>query len=149
GARRARGRGAEALSPRWRIAMIAVAVRFLLVFLVSFSATAQNFPSRPIRIIVPFPVGGIADIYSRLVGNRWTELWGQPVVIENRTGAGGNIGADMVAKAAPDGYTIGIGSLGTHAVNVHLFSRMPFDPVRDFTPVVFLLEAEGLLVLHP
>jgi tripartite-type tricarboxylate transporter receptor subunit TctC len=94
-------------------------------------------------------VGGVADIYSRLVGNRWTELWGQPVVIENRTGAGGNIGADMVAKAAPDGYTIGIGSLGTHAVNVHLFSRMPFDPVRDFAPVVFLLEAEGLLVLHP
>ena len=71
------------------------------------------------------------------------------MVIENRTGAGGNIGADMVAKAAPDGYTIGIGSLGTHAVNVHLFSKMPFDPVRDFAPVVFLLEAEGLLVLHP
>jgi tripartite-type tricarboxylate transporter receptor subunit TctC len=129
--------------------MTAFAFRFLILFLVSFSVTAQNYPSKPIKIIVPFPVGGIADIYSRLVGNRWTELWGQPVVIENRTGAGGNIGADMVAKAAPDGYTIGIGSLGTHAVNVHLFSRMPFDPVRDFTPVVFLLEAEGLLVLHP
>jgi tripartite-type tricarboxylate transporter receptor subunit TctC len=129
--------------------MTAFVLRFLLFFLVSLSVNAQNFPSKPIRIIVPFPVGGIADIYSRLVGNRWTELWGQPVVIENRTGAGGNIGADMVAKAAPDGYTIGIGSLGTHAVNVHLFSRMPFDPVRDFAPVVFLLEAEGLLVLHP
>jgi tripartite-type tricarboxylate transporter receptor subunit TctC len=129
--------------------MTAFAVRFLMFFLVSFSVTAQNFPSKPVKIIVPFPVGGIADIYSRLVGNRWTEAWGQPVVIENRTGAGGNIGADMVAKAAPDGYTIGIGSLGTHAVNVSLFSRMPYDPVRDFAPVVFLLEAEGLLVLHP
>ncbi len=106
--------------------------------------SAQQYPSKSIKIIVPFPVGGIADIYSRLVGNRWTEAWGQPVVIENRTGAGGNIGADMVAKAAPDGYTLGIGSLGTHAVNVALFSKMPFDPVRDFAPVVF-----GLLVLHP
>ena len=94
-------------------------------------------------------MGGIADIYSRLIGNRWTEAWGQPVVIENRTGAGGNIGADLVAKAAPDGYTIGIGSIGTHAVNVTLFSKMPFDPVRDFAPIALLLEAEGLLVLHP
>jgi len=129
--------------------MTAFAFRFLMIFLVASSAGAQTYPSKPIKIIVPFPVGGIADIYSRLVGNRWTELWGQPVVIENRTGAGGNIGADMVAKAAPDGYTIGIGSIGTHAVNVALFSKMPFDPVRDFAPVVFLLEAEGLLVLHP
>ena len=129
--------------------MSACIFRFLMVFLVSLSAAAQNYPSKPIRIIVPFPVGGIADIYSRLIGNRWTELWGQPVVIENRTGAGGNIGADMVAKAAPDGYTLGIGSLGTHAVNVTLFAKMPFDPVRDFAPITLLLEAEGLLVLHP
>ena len=129
--------------------MIAFAFRFLMVFLVSLSASAQNYPSKPIRIIVPFPVGGIADIYSRLVGNRWTEAWGQPVVIENRTGAGGNIGADMVAKAVPDGYTLGIGSIGTHAVNVTLFSKMPFDPVRDFAPITLLLEAEGLLTLHP
>ena len=124
-------------------------IRFLILFLVSFSVTAQNYPSKPIKIIVPFPVGGIADIYSRLIGNRWTEAWGQPVVIENRTGAGGNIGADLVAKAAPDGYTLGIGSLGTHAVNVTLFSKMPFDPVRDFAPICLALEAEGLLVLHP
>ena len=109
--------------------------RFLLISLVSFGALAQNYPSKPIRIIVPFPVGGIADIYSRLVGNRLTELWGQPVLIENRTGAGGNIGADLVAKAAPDGYTIGIGSIGTHAVNVALFSKMPYDPVKDFAPI--------------
>ena len=123
--------------------------RFLVVFLVSFAASAQTYPSKPIKIIVPFPVGGVADIYSRLVGNRWTEAWGQPVVVENRTGAGGNIGADLVAKAPPDGYTLGIGSLGTHAVNVALFSKMPFDPVHDFAPICLLLEAEGLLVLHP
>jgi len=124
-------------------------VRFLLAFLVSFSASAQNYPSKPVKIVVPFPVGGIADLYSRLIGNRWTEAWGQPVVVENRTGAGGNIAADLVAKSAPDGYTLVMGSLGTHAVNVNLFSKMPFDPVRDFAPICLTLEAEGLLALHP
>jgi tripartite-type tricarboxylate transporter receptor subunit TctC len=123
--------------------------RLLMVFVVSFSAIAQNYPSKPIRIIVPFPVGGIADLYSRLIGNRWTEVWGQPVVVENRTGAGGNIAADLVAKSAPDGYTLVMGSLGTHAVNVSLFSKLPFDPVRDFAPIALALEAEGLLALHP
>src|SRR6185503_6069386 len=91
----------------------------------------------------------IADIYSRIVAARLTEAWGQPVVVDNRTGAGGNIGADLVAKSAPDGYTIGIGSIGTHAVNVTLFSRMPYDAVKDFAPIALLLEAEGLLVVHP
>ena len=126
-------------------------VAFFLALLFCAPVLAQPYPpypSKPIRIIAPFPVGGIADIYSRLIGNRWTEAWGQPVVVENRTGAGGNIGADLVAKAAPDGYTLGIGSLGTHAVNVTLFAKMPFDPVRDFAPICLALEAEGLLVVH-
>ncbi len=115
---------------------------------ISFPSQAQQYPARPIKIIVPFPVGGIADLYSRLIGNRWSELWGQPVVVENRTGAGGNIAAEMVAKSAPDGYTLVMGSLGTHAVNVSLFSKLSFDPVRDFAPVALALEAEGLLVVH-
>jgi tripartite-type tricarboxylate transporter receptor subunit TctC len=113
-------------------------------------APAQTaYPSKPIRIIVPFPAGGIADIYARLIGTRLTQAWGQPVVVENRTGAGGNIGADAVAKSPPDGYTLGMGSVGTHAVNVSLFSKMPYDPVRDFAPIALVLEAEGLLVVHP
>ena len=128
-------------------------IRFFLALLLSigvpFLCTAQQYPSKPIRIMVPFPVGGIADIYSRLIGNRWSELWGQPVLVENRTGAGGNIAAEMVARSAPDGYTLVMGSLGTHAVNVTLFSKLPFDPVRDFAPVALALEAEGLLVVHP
>jgi tripartite-type tricarboxylate transporter receptor subunit TctC len=123
--------------------------RLVMVFAVSLSAWAQGYPSKPIKIIVPFPVGGIADLYSRMIGSRWTELWGQPVLVENRTGAGGNIAAEMVAKSAPDGYTLVMGSLGTHAVNVSLFSRLPFDPVRDFAPVALALEAEGLLAVHP
>jgi tripartite-type tricarboxylate transporter receptor subunit TctC len=129
--------------------MLRFVLGIVLALGICIPCSAQQYPSKPIKIIVPFPVGGIADIYSRLIGNRWSELWGQPVLIENRTGAGGNIGADLVAKAAPDGYTIGIGSIGTHAVNVALFSKMPFDPVRDFAPITLLLEAEGLLVLHP
>jgi tripartite-type tricarboxylate transporter receptor subunit TctC len=112
-------------------------------------ATAQPYPGKSIRIIVPFPAGGIADVYARLIGSRVTEAWGQPVVVENRTGAGGNIGADAVAKSAPDGYTLAMGSLGTHAVNVSLFAKMPYDPVRDFAPIALVLEAEGLLVVHP
>src|SRR3954452_3225949 len=110
-------------------------MKFLFAFLVAFAvlpATAQQYPSKPIRIIVPFPVGGIADIYTRIIGGKLTEAWGQPVLVENRTGAGGNIGADLVAKSAPDGYTLGIGTVGTHAVNVTLFSKMPYDPVADF-----------------
>ena len=116
---------------------------------ISFASQAQQYPAKPIRIIVPFPVGGIADIYSRLIGNRWTELWGQPVLVENRTGAGGNIGADLVAKSAPDGYTLGIGSIGTHAVNLSLFSKLPYDPLRDFAPISLVVDAEGLLAVHP
>jgi tripartite-type tricarboxylate transporter receptor subunit TctC len=123
--------------------------RCIALFFIVFGAQAQSFPSKPIRLIVPFPVGGIADIYSRLVGARMTEAWGQPVLIENRTGAGGNIGADLVAKAAPDGYTIGIGSIGTHAVNVTLFSKMPYDAVKDFAPIALLVDADGLLAVHP
>jgi tripartite-type tricarboxylate transporter receptor subunit TctC len=121
----------------------------LLILLFPLTALAQSYPSKPVRVIVPFPVGGIADIYSRIVAAKLTETWGQAVVVENRTGAGGNIGADLVAKAPPDGYTIGIGSIGTHAVNPTLFARMPYDAVNDFAPIALLLEAEGLLVVHP
>ena len=112
-------------------------------------AAAQHYPAKSVRIIVPFPAGGIADLYARLIGTRVGESWGQPVVVENRTGAGGNIGADAVAKSPPDGYTLAMGSFGTHAVNVSLFAKMPYDPVRDFAPIAHVLEAEGLLVVHP
>ena len=124
---------------------------FLLVsvLLASFCASAQPYPSKPIRVVVPFAAGGIADIYARLIGARVTESWGQAVVVENRTGAGGNIGADAVAKSAPDGYTLVMSALGPHAVNVSLFSKMPYDPVKDFAAIALVLEAEGLLVVHP
>ncbi len=122
---------------------------FVLMLVISASAFAQAYPAKPIKIVVPFPAGGIADLYGRVIGARLSDGWGQPVVVENRTGAGGNLGADAVAKSAPDGYTLVMGTFGTHAVNVSLFSSMPYDPVRDFTPIVLVLEAEGLLVVHP
>src|ERR671910_1428262 len=127
-------------------------MRFLLTLVLAalpLFAAAQPYPSKPVRIIVNFPAGGIADLYARIIGAKVQESWGQPVVIENRTGAGGNIGAEAVAKSAPDGYTLNMSAIGPHAVNVSLFSKMPYDPVKDFAPVALVLEAEGLLVVHP
>ena len=125
-----------------------------LVLIIAFAllplvATAQPYPSKPIRSIVNFPAGGVADIYARIIGAKVQESWGQPVVVENRTGGGGNIGADAVAKSAPDGYTLNMSAIGPHAVNVSLFSKMPYDPVKDFAAIALVLEAEGLLVVHP
>jgi tripartite-type tricarboxylate transporter receptor subunit TctC len=113
------------------------------------AADAPGYPNKPVRIVVPFPPGGIADVMSRVFGQKFTDSWNQPVVVENRTGAGGNIGADIVAKSPPDGYTLVMGTIGTHAVNVSLFSKLPYDPVKDFAPVALVVEADGLLVLHP
>ncbi len=130
------------------VGCIAIALGAALTSL-SQPAAAQAYPAKPVRIIVNFPAGGIADIYARVIGVRVQEAWGQPVVIENRTGAGGNIGAEAVAKSAPDGYTLNMSAVGPHAVNVSLFAKLPYDPVRDFSPIALVLEAEGLLVLHP
>lgn len=115
----------------------------------SAAALAQPYPSKPVRIIVNFPAGGVADVYARIIGAKVQEAWGQPVVIENRTGAGGNIGAEAVAKSPPDGYTLNMSAIGPHAVNVSLSSKLPYDPVKDFAAVALVLEAEGLLVVHP
>jgi tripartite-type tricarboxylate transporter receptor subunit TctC len=110
---------------------------------------AQPYPAKPIRIICAFPVGGIADIYGRIIAAKLAEIWGQPIVIDTRAGAGGVIAAEAGAKAAPDGYTLVMGSVGTHAVNVSLFTKLPYDAVKDFSPIALVLEAEGLLVVHP
>ena len=121
----------------------------LILLAVATLASAQPYPAKPIRIIVNFPAGGVADIYARIVATKTQEAWGQPVVVENRTGAGGNIGAEAVARSAPDGYTLNMSAIGPHAVNVSLFSKLPYDPVKDFAAIVLVLEAEGLLVVHP
>src|SRR6266850_321059 len=119
------------------------------VLLAAPACAQQSYPQKPIRYIVPFPAGGIADMFARIIGGRLSEAWGQPVVVENRAGAGGNIGADLVAKSAPDGYTILMGSIGTQAVNASLYRNMPYDSAKDFTAIALVIEAESLLALHP
>ncbi len=112
------------------------------------SAQTSAYPSKPIRIMVPYAVGGIADNIARVIGQKLTDAWGQPVVIENRAGAGGNIGTSIVAGSVPDGYTLVMGNIGTHAVNQYLVKNMPFDPIKDFVPIVHVLDLEGLLVVN-
>jgi tripartite-type tricarboxylate transporter receptor subunit TctC len=135
--------------PNQRALLAALAVLVGVTASASALAQAASYPNRPIRIVVPFPVGGIADTFSRTIGIKLTEVWGQPVVVENKTGAGGNIGAELVAKSAPDGYTLVMGNIGSHAVNVSLFKNIPFDPIKDFVPIAHVLDAEGLLVVNP
>jgi tripartite-type tricarboxylate transporter receptor subunit TctC len=112
-------------------------------------AQAVGYPNRPLKIVVPFATGGIADSFARAIGAKLGEAWGQTVLIENRTGAGGNIGADLVAKSPPDGYTMVMGNIGTHAINPFLLKSMPYDPLKDFAPIAHVLDADGLLVVHP
>jgi tripartite-type tricarboxylate transporter receptor subunit TctC len=121
----------------------------MFLLLLPLAALAQPYPSKSIRIICAFPVGGIADIYGRIIAAKLGDAWGQAIVVDNRAGAGGTIAAEAVAKSPPDGYNLVMGSVGTHAVNVSLFSKLPYDAVKDFAPVALVLEAEGLLVVHP
>ena len=113
------------------------------------NACAQSYPSKQLRFVVPFPPGGPADILSRTIGQNLSESWGQQVVIDNRAGAGGNIGAEIVAKAPPDGYTMLMGFVGTHAINSSLYRSMPFDAVKDFEPVALVAMVTIILVVHP
>lgn len=107
-------------------------------------------PSQSVRMIVPFQAGGPIDTIARLVAQQLSEKWGQPFIVENRTGAGGNLGSDAVAKAPADGYTLGLASGGTHGANVTLFGkRMPYDPVKDFAPVTMLARMKNVLLVHP
>jgi tripartite-type tricarboxylate transporter receptor subunit TctC len=109
---------------------------------------AQDYPNKPIRIVVTFTPGGAPDIIARLLGERFTATWGQPVVIDNKPGSGGNIGSDFVAKAAPDGYTLVVGTVGTHSINGALYARMPYDMVRDFSPVSLVATTPNILVVN-
>ncbi|HET9043748.1 MAG TPA: tripartite tricarboxylate transporter substrate binding protein [Burkholderiales bacterium] len=110
---------------------------------------AAGFPARTIRIVVPFPPGGVTDRLARMVAQKMQEHWGQPAVVENRPGASGMIAAETVAKSAPDGYTLMMGHIGTHAINVSLFGKLPYDPVKDFAPVSLLVSVPNVLLVHP
>ena len=102
------------------------------------AAQAQSYPTKPIRLIVPYAPGGTSDILARQIGPKLTDAWGQPVVVENKPGANGNVGADFVAKSAPDGYTLLLTDLGGLVISASVYSQLPFDPAKDFSPVVML-----------
>jgi tripartite-type tricarboxylate transporter receptor subunit TctC len=106
------------------------------------------FPAKPLRIVVTFTPGGAPDIIARLLAERFTASWGQPVVVDNKPGSGGNIGADFVAKAAPDGHTLVVGTVGTHSINGALYAKMPYDMVRDFAPVSLVATTPNMLVVN-
>ncbi len=119
------------------------------MLLAASAGFAQNYPNRPVRLVVPFPAGSPSDVLGRLVGQRYGDALGQSIVIDNRPGAAGIIGADTVAKAAPDGYTLLMGGTGALAINPGLRSRMPYDSVRDFAPVSLFASIPFLLVVSP
>lgn len=122
---------------------------FIALLLFAGVANAQTFPSRPVRVIVPFPPGGAVEFYARAVQPHVQEILGQPVLIENRAGAGGMIGVDLVAKSVPDGHTVAVGNIAALAMNVGVYSKMPYDPLRDLTPVMRTVAVNYALVVHP
>ena len=139
------------LHSRRSFAVGAVSLAAVLVtgLTVAAPAAAQTYPTKTITIVVPFPAGGTTDILARIVGQGLTKELGQPVVIDNRAGAGGNIGGALVAKAPADGHTLFMGTVGTHAINAALYKKMPFDHVKDFAPLTRVAMVPNLLVAHP
>jgi tripartite-type tricarboxylate transporter receptor subunit TctC len=110
---------------------------------------AADYPEKPIRLIVPYSPGGTADLLARTIGQKITASLGQQVIIDNRPGAGGNIGADLVAKAAPDGYTLLVGTVATHAINPSLYPNMPYNAEKDFAPIILMVTLPNVLVVNP
>lgn len=113
------------------------------------AAQTTDFPNKPVRIVVPFPPGGATDITARVVAEKLSTKWGQPVVIDNKAGAGGNVGSDLVAKSAPDGYNIVLGVTGSHSINISLYKKMPYHPLNDFEPLTQATIYPNAIVVNP
>ena len=128
------------------IAAIFAAAAALLAVL---PAQAQQYPNKPIRVIVPYAAGGTSDILARQIGPKLTDAWGQPVIIENKPGANGNVGAEFVAKSPPDGYTLLLTDLGGLVISASVYPKLPFDPSKDFSPVVMVSYSPHVLAVHP
>jgi len=128
--------------------------RRLLISAGLFPATTRlwaqsGWPNKPVRIVVPFAPGGTTDILARALAPELGKVFGQTFIVDNKPGAGGNVGADMIAKSAPDGYNLLMGTVGTHAINASLYPKMPFDPVRDFVPITLVAGVPNVLVMNP
>jgi tripartite-type tricarboxylate transporter receptor subunit TctC len=136
-------------SPKRRATLAALALAPLATALPAGATTPGEYPEKAVRLIVPFPPGGGADNLARLIMPRVAKALGQAIVIENKPGAGGNVGAEYVARAAPDGYTLLYGTNGTHAINASLYGELRFDPVKDFVPVSRMTEIAAMLIVNP
>ena len=134
---------------RTALPRIFVAIAAAIALAASGLASGETYPAKPIHFIVPYPAGGPLDTVARLLGQKVSESVRQPVIVENRPGAGGNIGADLVAKSAPDGYTILMGAVATHAINPTLYAHIPYDPVKDFAPVTQVASTPNVLIVNP
>src|SRR3954462_1392220 len=121
----------------------------LCLLLACLTASAQSFPSKPIHVIIPFVAGGSSDIVGRAMASKFQELLGQPAVVENKPGANGAIAAESVAKSAPDGYTILVGSIGVFSINSALFKDLRYDPLRDFAPLTLAVTTPNVLITKP
>ena len=120
-----------------------------LAWVVLGAVHAQGYPAKPIRIIVPYAAGGTSDILARQLGPKLSEAWGQPIVIENKTGANGNVGADFVAKSTPDGYTLLLTDVGGLVISASVYPQLPFNPAKDFTAVLMVSYSPHVLAVHP
>ena len=131
------------------LAAVGAAAAALGLAIAPAASLASDYPERPVHLVVPFPPGGGADNLARTIMPRVAQALGKPIVIENKPGAGGNVGAEYVARSAPDGYTLLYGTNGTHAINASLYRNLRFDPVRDFVPVSRMTSIAAMLIVHP
>ena len=129
--------------------MVRNAFAGLVLALIAGAVVAQPWPSKPIKWVVPFAPGGTTDILARTIGEKLSVTLGQPIIVENKPGAGGGVGAEQVAKSPPDGYTIMGGTISTHAINASLYKNLPYDPVRDFAPITLIVRVPNMLVVNP
>ena len=129
--------------------MVRNALAGLVLALIAGVTAAKPWPSKPIKWVVPFAPGGTTDILARTIGEKLSVTLGQPIIVENKPGAGGGVGAEQVAKSPPDGYTIMGGTISTHAINASLYKNLPYDPVRDFAPITLIVRVPNMLVVNP
>ena len=126
-----------------------VAAATLIALGAALPAVAQSWPTKPIRMLIPYPAGGTSDILARMIGPKLTEVWGPQVLVDNRVGANGNIAMDITARAPADGYTMALNDLGNFAISPSMYSKLPFDIIRDFTPIAMISYSAHLLTVHP
>ena len=136
---------------RVHVRIACLALSFFLFAVIGFptGTRAQSYPSRPITLMVPFPAGSTTDLVGRILSEELSKAVGQSVVIDNRGGAGGSVGSEAVARSAPDGYTLLMGTIGTHSINPVVYAKINYDPITDFSPIIQFGTAPNVLVVHP